>query len=111
MTTPLLQTYQGDDYDARIDVLNPDGTPANLGGYTCTAQIRRDVADRATTVDATFTVTMQTSSILLTLSHTITATLSGRYRYDVELVSATNQRQTIVSGDLVVRQDVTRAVA
>ena len=29
MTTPLLQTFQGDDYNATIDVLQFDGTPAN----------------------------------------------------------------------------------
>lgn len=109
MTTPLLQTYQGDDYNATIDVLQFDGTPANLSGYTCIAQIRRDVADRATVVDATFTTSITGSQIFLSLDDNITATLNGRYRYDVELISSAGHHQTIVSGDLVVRQDVSRA--
>lgn len=102
-----LSIHQGDDYSAVVTVTDGTGAPANLTGYTARAQIRRTVAD-----DSDIVYAMQTqitgADITLSIPHTVTETLTGRYRWDLELVSSSDVVSTLLNGSVVVTQEVTR---
>jgi hypothetical protein len=106
-----LTIYQGDDYTATVTVLNADGTPADLDGYTPTAQIRRNVADKDPIVVADVELTVTGNVIALALSRDVTETLSGRYVWDLQLTAADGTVTTIGAGGVQVTQEVTRPEA
>jgi hypothetical protein len=104
-----INIYQGDDYAAIVSLTDNDtGGPADLTGYTATAQIRDDYADNAQTVVATFVIQIQGSDVYLTLAHDVTALLKGNYRWDLQLVDSSGQYTTPIYGKIFVLQEVTR---
>ena len=107
-----MNIYQGDDYAATVTVFQGDGTtPADLTGYTARAQIRRQVADQEPTVIADLTAAIAGGNIVsLSLNRNITATLAGRYVWDLELIAAAGTVTTIIGGPVAVTQEVTRLV-
>lgn len=102
-----LDIYQGDDYTATINVTH-NGTAVDLTGYTATAQLRKDVADNDSTIDATFTCTIDVSLITMTLAHTVTTTLAGCYGWDLQLTDPDGKLMTIARGPCHVMQEYTR---
>lgn len=108
MTRQDLDLYQGDDFGATVTVRNEDGTPADISTYTAQAQIRRAVADADPLVIAEITATVESPDIHLALSHDITATLSGRYVWDLQIVSAAGAVTTIMAGKVITTAEVTR---
>ena len=106
--TPLT-IYQGDDYTAVINV-TASGIAVDLTGFTApTAQLRRDVADNDSTVDATFTCTISgTSAITMALAHAVTTPLTGCYQWDLQVTDPTGHIVTIARGPCHVLQEVTR---
>jgi len=106
-----IALYQGDDWLATVDVLDGTG-PADLSGYTANAQIRREVADLDQNVAAEITTQIiQPNTIVLSLLHDVTATLSGNYVWDLELIDDTGVVETILHGAVTVTQEVTREAA
>jgi len=112
MTTRAdLVIYQGDDYAAAVSVVRADGTPADLTGYTASAQIRRDIADRAS-LGATFTATITDATagtLTLSLPASATRTLQGSYVWDMEVASAGGVTTTILAGAVTITGEITRA--
>lgn len=106
--TPIA-IYQGDDYTATVNVTT-NGTALDLTGFTApTAQLRRDVADNDTTIDATFTCSITLpSSILMSLARTVTTPLTGCYQWDLQVTDPTGHIVTIARGPAHVTQEVTR---
>lgn len=105
--------YQGDDYAATVLVLSPDGiTPADITGYTPSAQIRRSVADADPDVDAQITAAVADAvngQISLSISHTQTASMCGKYVWDLQLTHTSDGIiLTILRGNVIVTQEVTR---
>ena len=84
--------------------------PPNLTGYTARAQIRRAMADSSEVVYEMGTQ-ITGDEIALTIPHAVTETLTGRYRWDLELVSSGDIVTTLVTGSVVVTQEVTRVAA
>jgi hypothetical protein len=109
MNSATINIYQGDDYAAIVS-LTADGTgePADLTGYTATAQIRSDFADIAPTVVATFDIQILGSDVYLNLAHSVTALLKGNYRWDLQMVDSTGIYTTPIYGKVTVLQEVTR---
>jgi len=106
-----LSIYQGDDYAATVNVFNIDGTDADLTGYTARAQIRTGAAD-STAVVAELTTTIQLPNIIsLALAHEVTATLKQAYVWDLELTDTVGTVITVLTGDVEVTLEVTRATA
>jgi hypothetical protein len=104
-----LSIYQGDDYQAMVNVVNADGTPADITGYSVAAQIRRKVADAASTVDAELVTEVESPTIKLFLGHEKTVQLSGVYAWDLQLTeTATGFITTILTGKVTILQEVTR---
>jgi hypothetical protein len=109
-STPLPPIHQGDDYTAIANITHNGGLALPLAGFSApAAQLRRDTADIDTTIDATFTCTISgPSSITLFLPKTVTITLSGCYRYDLEVFDGTGHLVTIARGPAPVDPEVTR---
>ena len=104
-----LDIYQGDDYAAIVSVQNADGSPADISGYTAQAQIRSDVADNSPLILATMSAVVSSPNISLALGHTATAALAGgKFRWDLQIVSASGVITTILAGAVTVKQEVTR---
>lgn len=113
MSTPCvpradLCIYQGDDYAALVTVLNANGTPADLTGYVVQAQIRRNTADVETEIAATINTLVSVNTITLAIPHDVTATLNGKYVWDLQLTSEAGMVTTILAGKANVTAEVTR---
>jgi len=108
MKASPLTIYQGDDYRAMVNVTQ-NGTPVDLSTWSSPqAQIRKDVADNDTTVEATFTCSLAGSTVTLTLANTVTVGLAGCYVWDLQVNTSIGERRTIARGPVHVTQEVTR---
>lgn len=115
-----LLIFQGDDHTwtltirhvDRSDPLNPVYTPYNLDDYTLASHIRADYADEDTTVDAEmiFDVVDAAAGVVnMVLDSESSSMLSGRYRWDLQIVrNADDYVTTLLYGVLKVQQEVTR---
>jgi hypothetical protein len=100
---------QGADYSATVIVQNIDGTPADLTGWTAKAQLRRGPADAAPEVEHEIATTVQApQTVLLSIPHADTTLLTGRYAWDLDLISPTNQIVTVLQGAAIIDAEVTR---
>lgn len=108
LTKADLIVYQGDDYGATVLVTNEDGTPADITGYTAKAQIRRAVADSDPEVVAELSATVQSPHVVLGLTHAQTELLTGRYMWDLQLLTDESAIVTIMRGAVKVTNEVTR---
>jgi hypothetical protein len=103
-----LRIYAGDDVTVKVNVNNPDGTPADLTGATAKAQVRARAADVAALAD--FTTAVDASGfVLLGLDAAATAMLPAQCVWDCELMFAGGSPvTTIAAGSVRVRAEVTR---
>jgi hypothetical protein len=103
-----LTIDQGTDFNASIDVLDSDGQPFSLQGYSSVAQMRKSYfASSAITFITTENV--QESKIILALTSDVTKDIEpGRYVYDVEIRSQSNTVTRVVEGIITVTPGVTR---
>jgi hypothetical protein len=107
--TANLAIYQGDDYAAVVTVYDANGNPLDLTGYTANAQIRRGPADQNPAVAAEMAVLIVLpNQINLSVSHTVTVKLSGRYQWDLQLVTAAGAVTTMLAGTVEVTPEITR---
>lgn len=106
-----LCVYRGDTGRLQVDVVNADGTPANLSGATWDADIRATVDD--TTVLATMTVTPAPGlpgSVIMSLSSGDSAGLENLDPpavYDLQMTLGGNV-ETLLQGNVTVTPDVSR---
>jgi hypothetical protein len=105
-----LEVYQGDDFLATVTVME-GSKPADITGYTAQAQIRRDVADNDPEVAVEITTVVTSPYITLSILHDVTATMSGIYVWDLQIINTDGAIETILTGQVRVTQEVTRAVA
>jgi len=101
-----LELYRGDDFQFTLVVTNQDGSPADLSGFTATAQVRISAEDAG--VAGTITAVITGNNITCSLAHTISATLPNAAVWDCQLTSAAGKLTTIVAGDVTMTADVTR---
>lgn len=106
-----IEAWQGDPLAVELTVMKADGTgPMSLAGYSGAMQVRTSVADQGP-VEATAVVSIVNAAggvLSAVIDKTQMAGLSGRYRYDLQIVDASSQPQTLIAGALMVRQEVTR---
>ena len=102
-----LTVDQGANFVYNIYLIDSDGNPFNISGYSGNAQIRKTYTSSSYT---TMNVNIAGSNGIITLSmnSTTTANLSNtRYVYDLEL-SSNNVVSRIVEGIVTVNLGVTR---
>lgn len=103
-----ISIYQGDDWTGIVGVVNEDGTPADITGYTAKAQIRRSIADTDPVVVVEITAIVASPLVNLSIPHTQTVALSGMYVWDLQLIGPTGGITTILKGRAKVDPEVTR---
>lgn len=104
-----LTMDQGSDFQATIDVNDSSGNNLNLTGYSVAGQMRKSYAS-STATNFTAAITNATNGVLsisLTAAQT-NALKAGRYVYDVEITSSTNEVSRVVEGQIEVTPGVTR---
>ena len=102
-----LRIYQGDDYGAVVTV-NGGEPPDVIAGYTAKAQIREDTADACPDVAAEIVTEVVSPVINLTLPADVTVNLCGQYVWDLEITDPNGTVTTILAGNVVVTNEVTR---
>lgn len=107
---PTIQ--QGALMEWAISMKNPDKTAMNLTGYTVRGQLRRTFDSATVELDlATGShVTISNAAggiVTLSIAASVTATLSGSYKYDIELVNGSDVHR-ILQGTMTVSREVTR---
>ena len=108
--------YRGDDYDEVVLWQNPDGSPADLTGYTVKMQIRDSRKSRGTpalqlTEGSGLTVTHAAGRIDIKITGAqTTALLAGEDSgvHDLEVVAPDGKVTTLINGPVKFTQDVTR---
>jgi hypothetical protein len=99
---------QGADFSTEIDVLDDNGDPVILTGFSGAAQIRKHYTSSTSTA---FNVSINASEGTVTLSMnaaTSSTVTPGRYVYDCELTSSSNVVSRLVEGIVTVTPQVTR---
>ena len=98
---------QGANFAYNVYLVDVDGNPFDLTGYTANSQIRKTYTSTTFNTIST-TVNAAAGSITLTMNSVITANLSStRYVYDLELNSS-NVTSRIIEGFVTVNPGVTR---
>jgi len=107
-TKANLVMDQGADFSATITLTDEFGNLIDLSGYTGRSQMRKFYTSNTY---YTFDVTLNanTASILLTMSAANTNQISsGRYVYDLEVISGGSVVSRILEGIVTVTPQVTR---
>lgn len=99
---------QGTDFESSLLLEDEDGVVIDLTGFTGRSEIRRHHTSLNAT--ATFVVTVaNTGTVTLAMDANTTANvISGRYVYDVELISGTGKVSRVFEGQVKVTPEVTR---
>jgi hypothetical protein len=103
-----LTVDQGSNFVYNIYLIDADGNPFNITGYTANAQIRRSFTSYSyTTVNTA--ITGASGLITLSMNAATTSNLTNtRYVYDLELKSSANVISRIVEGTVTVNLGVTK---
>ena len=109
-----IEILQGDDFYWEITVLDAAGVPLDLTTYTIRGQGRANYGD--VTAAFTFTCTKDTDQtastglVAVELSSTSSAaTVSGTYKYDIEIVTSGNKVKKLYRGNATVTPEATKA--
>lgn len=108
-TKANLVIDQGTDYSTIVNVSDSDGVAIDLTNYTGSGQIRKHYTS-SNSVSFNVSVSNATAGeVTLALTARQTSNMaSGRYVYDVEVVSSSNVTSRIVEGIVTVTPQVTR---
>src|SRR5512135_3159674 len=105
--------YQGDTWDESW-VIEDDGTPRDLTGYSCRMYLKVLVTDpdppvlAMTSVNSKLVITTATGTITMACSPTVTDAVSaGEYVYDFELVDGSGKVKKYMAGKFTVIPQVT----
>jgi len=101
-----LNIYAGDDFSFTVTVTNADGSTPNLTGQTAKAEVRVTPGDATALV--TFTCTIATNVITLTLPHTASTGLPAATVYDCQLTDSGGAITTLIAGKITSTADVTK---
>jgi len=79
-----------------------------IAGYTAKAQIRANVADNDPTVIVEIGTSVQSPLVYLSIPHTETINLTGRYLWDLEVIDPAGAITTILNGYANITPEITR---
>lgn len=99
---------QGADYEVNLDVKSINDIPANLSGFTSSAQMRKYYTSSRF---YSFDTSVAESNGVVTLSMTANTTNDipyGRYVYDCEMISPEGKKTRIIEGIVTVKPQVTK---
>lgn len=93
---------QGTDYEEVFTVNNPDGSPLDLTGHSGVAKIRK-FPNSTSSTSFNVGIVSTAGQVVVSLANTVTANLkSGRYYYDVIIISPQSKKTKVVDGMVLV---------
>lgn len=103
---------QGETFAKQITWNDGAGSPINLTGYTARMHLKRAVTDtiavfELTTSNSRISLGGTAGTITLSITASDTATLSGDYVYDLELVNGSNVKR-LLQGKIKIDAEVTK---
>lgn len=108
-TISNLYIDQGSDFSAIVTLNNQDGTPINLTGFAVKSQFRKSYQS---SVAVDFIVSLYNApqgKIRLQLpANSSSSVAAGRYLYDVEITSPSNERKRALEGVVVITPEITK---
>lgn len=108
-TVSNLYVDQGTDFSAIVTLKNQDGSILNLTGFTVASQFRKSYQSSSATNFIVSIYNAAQGKIRMQLpAATSSALLPGRYLYDVEITSPTNERKRALEGIVVLTPEITR---
>lgn len=108
-TVKNLVIDQGSHFFVTVVISDELENPLNLSGYTVRSQLRKSYGSNTYTTISTVISSASAGEITLSLTNTQTSALrSGRYVYDVEIVSSGNIVTRVLEGIITVTPEVTR---
>lgn len=102
-----LEIYQGDDYAAMVTVLDSSGAPADLAGCQAQAHIRKGPASSYPKVFVDIAAVIEANVITLFIPAAQTIGLTGRYVWDLQLITPDGFMVTILRGYADVTAEIT----
>jgi hypothetical protein len=102
---------QGSDFSTTLTITDENDNILDLTGYSANAHIRRHyTSETAKVLGCTFAADRTSGRLTLSFGSEISAGMeSGRYVYDVEILSGLNTRSRLVEGICTITPEVTRA--
>lgn len=104
-----IEIYKGDYLPLSVTLVQPNGTPLNLTGYTAQAHIRSNYGDEFVYA---FTVTIpapSTGKIDIVLPSNVSAGIApGTYIWDFQVKEPSGNIRTYLAGDVAVYDEVTK---
>lgn len=108
-TVKNLVIDQGSHFSVTVVITDALENPLNLTGYTVRSQLRKSYGSNTYTAITMVISSAQEGEITMSLTNTQTSALrSGRYVYDVEIVSPGNVVTRVLEGIITVTPEVTR---
>ena len=105
-----LTIDQGTDFESTFDLVQDDGTPIDVTGYTFSGQVRKTYY--STNTAAIFTVSVInpfSGNTVLKIDAANTSNIpAGRYVYDIKMIDTANTTTMVVEGIITVTPQVTR---
>jgi hypothetical protein len=101
-----ITRYRGDTFTLGISVVDSDGESVSQEGVDVRFTIDCDPAVTEESEDVT--VEIEDNSITITVPYGLMEVAVGTYPFDVETTTPGGVRQTLVLGDLEIREDVTQ---
>jgi hypothetical protein len=99
---------QGTDFNTKIDLFDDADQPYDLTGFTVKSQMRKNYASE-TSYDFGATHNDDLGQIFLSMDNELSGSLEpGRYLYDVEITSSSNNISRVVEGIVTVTPGITR---
>lgn len=103
-----LEINQGAYYTRSFTVLDPGNAVVNLTGYTVKAQMRKNPTSSDYIEFTAVVSNAAQGKVTITLAHTVTATLEGKYMYDIFLTDLALNRYKIGDGLITIVPNITR---
>ena len=104
-----ISADQGTSFSATVTVTSSSGVgAADLTGYTAAAQARRTYTSSTSYPFVAVINTPSQGIITLSMSHSITETMKGRYLYDVEVTDGSGIITRVIEGQFEVGPGITR---
>lgn len=115
VNTNTLPIFKGDTVNVVVNVDNPSGTDLNITGYTFYFTAKSGLATTDANASINKTVTSHTSpstgQTTIGLSATDTNITAGNYFYDIRMKDGSSNVTTLLSGILLVKENVRDAAS
>ena len=104
-----LEIRRGDTFYKTFTIKQPDGTPVDITGVSIRAQLRKYVNSTIVVDLTTNILDASAGRWSLGLTPDETANIDFHYgKYDVEFTFVGGKRQTIIFGNILISEDITR---